>query len=1160
MNKKYIIGIWLTLTLLLQYNPTTAQDTKQVLGGGDGQLNIEMLPDGKYFVHRTTKQFYEEATIFTIKIGDIRHSSFGFTITDEAPVNKGTIQERSKVFSSTHRGQPFNIVLKFTYNTSNPDYFIMSLALDLTNIPAETSVSLGLAFDAYVNGWDGGAAVTVPDLGYNGIDIEKRLSPEEVQSLRLTGGMNTREEGSLIGFFTMGRPFDRAYSARYDKATSIQIVESTQNNLFKFGPYNNTGGSASEWDNGIGIAYDNIPAATITTIRHGLTFSNHLDGELDYKWNGSKNLIANTGDNINLNLKYTSYTSTQLSGVGFKVDFPGLKIAPSGYTQDGFTSGTEAYTPENEYYQLSNATIEASAKANITIPVIASQCGQWIIDGSTISETSHTLPLEAPATLTVRSPINLASNTTSICPESNLTFIVKLPEGITTHQDATINLSYTGATTKFTALPPTVTIPEGQNNASFTITSSATATDNTTLTVSLSAIQPEFITMGSNTAQTITISCNHLEPNYPEQAIWFGFADNDWFNLDNWANPADADLSTLEAAPGSRTKVFIPGLDYRGSQLNQDNPIKNFPILNEAQLPECDEITFFQGGQIGRIDLLKYNKAHVQLNFPADEATTGIPFNNPDQFYNFAKGYSTHELAAGRWHMLSMPIKGVVSGDFGYGGFPMTFMRKFDVLADGTGRFSEGDWSTSYTETTEPLNPGEGFIFYMYRKGTNFGEIYNADNGNSIDPRTGSTHSISGQPNYGLLQTASIIEFPTYDNPAKLNSHRIQKYESDKSTFYNIAVDETYRGAILDSYSEKTRSNEDFKLITEDFSYFAYAADREVLLGNPYISALDFNQFYQSHRTGATPRINNYYKIWDGEQFLTFDCENQTVIGGGETIPFTQYIAPMQSFIVKGSNPDNSQFNFTAETLSTVTPGNTSAQLRSNTNPNNCIRISAANQYTTTDAVIRQTKESSITYKEGEDISKLFSPSRSHSYVPEIYTQAGETALTLNSINNVSANIPIGVRLPASGTTTLKLTGMNNYNAGKIELIDGATQTTIADITNSSHFEHTFNNEAGGYQNGRFYLRITQSTTGIENNPTNKNIQVYEANKTIHVTSSPNDLIRQIRIYDIQGRTLYNNTSINTDIYQVKVPFEGQQILIIHITTENNVRRKPIKN
>ena len=432
----------------------------------------------------------------------------------------------------------------------------------------------------------------------------------------------------------------------------------------------------------------------------------------------------------------------------------------------------------------------------------------------------------------------------------------------------------------------------------------------------------------------------YLQSNCPQQAIWTGVIDNDWFDADNWANPAETHLPVLEASPGNCTKVFIPGRNYRGNQLSEDNPIKNFPILNEAQLPECDEITFFQGGQIGRIDLLKYNKARIQLNFLADESTTGVPYNDPAQFYNFAKGYSTDELAAGRWHMLSMPIKGVVSGDFGYGGFPMTFMRKFDVLADGTGRFTEGDWSTSYTETTEPLNPGEGFIFYMYKSGTNFGEIYNADNGNTIDPLTGATYSISGQPNYGLLSTASVMELPTYDNPEKLNSHRIQKYENGISSFYNIAVNEGYLGAIMDSYSEKTRSDEDFKLITEDFPYFAYAADREVLLGNPYMSALDFGQFYQSHRMGPTPRISNYYKIWDGAQFLTFDCESQTVIGGGGTIPFTQYIAPMQSFIVKGSNPNNFQFNFTAETLSTVTPANTSTQLRSNTNPDNFIRIS----------------------------------------------------------------------------------------------------------------------------------------------------------------------------------------------------------------------------
>ena len=172
-------------------------------------------------------------------------------------------------------------------------------------------------------------------------------------------------------------------------------------------------------------------------------------------------------------------------------------------------------------------------------------------------------------------------------------------------------------------------------------------------------------------------------------------------------------------------------------------------------------------------------------------------------------------------------------------------------------------------------------------------------------------------------------------------------------------------------------------------------------------------------------------------------------------------------------------------------------------------------------------------------------------YVPEVYTLVGDIALTRNSIDNVSANISIGIRVPASGTTTLRLTGMNNYNAEKIELVDGLTQMTIADVTNSSSFEHLFDNGNGGYQNGRFYLRIAQGSTGIDK-PIDETIQAYEANEVIHIISSPNDLIKQIYIYDIQGHILYNNTSINTDIYQVKAPFESQQILIVKVATENN--------
>jgi hypothetical protein len=404
----------------------------------------------------------------------------------------------------------------------------------------------------------------------------------------------------------------------------------------------------------------------------------------------------------------------------------------------------------------------------------------------------------------------------------------------------------------------------------------------------------------------------YLEEGCPAQALWTGTVDNDWFDSDNWVDPSVAayPLPALGSIPCASTKVYIPGSLYRGNDLDQVNPITHFPIFLEDQEPTCDEITFFQGGQLGGLELesLDYNKARVQLNFDRENSwIIAQPHNyDPDYFYNFSKGYSTQELSSSQWHMLSMPLSGIVSGDFAYGGFPMTFMRKFNIYNDED--FSTGDWSASYTSTDEPLVPGEGFAFYIYPSGGTFGSQYSG-NGTT---GTSSTSSFYGG-NYGLSQTASVMEFPTYDNTKKLQSHRIQSYNSGLSTFYEVATNEGHRGEIIGVSGTKTRSNADYQLNLGDYtvSVEVAAVPKEVLLGNPYIATLSFSQFYADNfgsNTGQGPYLEKAYRVWNGTSFSDYDGNT----GQSTTGDLTDYIPPMQGFFIKSRRSTFRNFRFSS--------------------------------------------------------------------------------------------------------------------------------------------------------------------------------------------------------------------------------------------------------
>ena len=683
----------------------------------------------------------------------------------------------------------------------------------------------------------------------------------------------------------------------------------------------------------------------------------------------------------------------------------------------------------------------------------------------------------------------------------------------------------------------------------------------------------------------------NLETGCPPEALWIGDVDGDWFDSDNWADPTvelwgNQTPPALGRIPGTCTTVYIPGSNYRGQKLTETNPIKNFPALLDGSNPVCKNIVFFQGGQLGRPDLLTYERAKVQLSLPWDGEvwTNAQPHNHGGNFfYNFAKGYSSPDLSYSRWHMLTIPMQGVVSGDLGYGGFPFTFMQKFDVSQTGAGRFgdehAEGNWSSPFTEVTEPFAPAEGLAFYAYSIADAVSFGYHSFGFNTYYKADEIPTSVYGEP-YGIFRTLGILDLPSYDHPTSLASRRIQEYDYNAapaqraSTFQILEAGHDEDGTPRSSFGQFTgttykvnRSERDYRFIIErdgDPSYYQYRVESNpdyVLIGNPYMSSLDFDAFALMNNNANTGFYREY-QIWNGSSFDSYVMSSGGSGSVSTTPGMTKYIPPMQGFFVKTrrSIPGfTATATFLAETMSTVTPRGTTVNLRSTSTDEdeNIIRISTEHGDKISRTLIAQREDASINFVEEEDITKLFSPSNMFSDVPEVYTMADKQSLSMNFINNVSATIAIGVRVPASGRTTLKLTGMNNYNADKIELVDGLTGAFIWDLTDLNEYSHTFDNDNSGYQSNRFFLRISQSTTGM--GEAIESIQVYSTESGIQVLSSPSDKIQQVYVYDLQGRVLHSNTSVDTDIHQITGSFESQ-VLVVKVVTEKNTKSVKIKN
>jgi len=624
-----------------------------------------------------------------------------------------------------------------------------------------------------------------------------------------------------------------------------------------------------------------------------------------------------------------------------------------------------------------------------------------------------------------------------------------------------------------------------------------------------------------------------------------------WHDKRNW---------TPNEIPSLCTDVYIPG------------DCSHYPLL--TQDAECNDIYFIQGGELGRPDLLKtYNKARVHLNLGLemtvqnsdDDLDLVLDSYNTEDRLLFSAGRST-PLDRERWYMLSSPLRNVVSGDFGFGGFPLAYMQKFGpITKDGT-NYPVGEWTDTYTSMKEPLSITEGFAYFVY--GYDSGSAANSlrnrgclESGN-INDFAYFPERVGG---YGLKEINGILELPFYEDRFQREAHRTQKYDGiNKSTFYYIA-DGTYPDAMynqivnrkIDEVARESANLGSYRFIAENrvsgnwqFANPVYhsgaglGSSTEFMVGNPYMSSLDMIEFYKDNSALLEPQ----FRIWDGTDFVSFDIN----VANNEILPTvpgeSDYIAPMQAFfLVTKTDYANQNIKFDVTKISKVRPFGTPANLRSGKEEENIIRIQASNNISVSHALIAGRENASHSYQKGEDIYKLFSPS---AQLPQVYTLADEIPLDMNFINpKGEITIPIGLKTDYRGMIHLTFSGMNNYfQASKIEFMD-VVGNKIIDITDEDSFTYSFNNQKEGISNGQFFLRFSSSATDISDVLLEDVISVYRNQSVLSISSTLLDPIQRIVIYDLQGKVLYNLDFLNTNFYTINTPTESS-LLIVQVTTK----------
>jgi len=524
----------------------------------------------------------------------------------------------------------------------------------------------------------------------------------------------------------------------------------------------------------------------------------------------------------------------------------------------------------------------------------------------------------------------------------------------------------------------------------------------------------------------------------------------------------------------------------------------------------------------------------------------------------YSASVSATPIERERWYMLSSPLKSVVTGDFDFGGFPLTFLKKFGPVVKDATNYPVGSWTTPYNTMIEPvtLDVTDGFAFYMYGYGDGSDE-----SGSFSDLNDLSYMPYRNGKNYGIKQINGILELPFFADSTNLYAHRTQAYNQPSSMFYYID-DGVNAPSDFNMFNGSTESiirntnKDNYRFAPETFNganwVFPAWVDHPItdlidgedfLVGNPYMSSIDMINFFIDNPSS----VDHSFYLWNGNYFDDYEIDTSTRTVTSTNPDNSPYISPLQGFFLtyKGTGP----VRFNVENISTVRPAASAFALRSDqeTTEENILRIKVENNSGFSYSVIGCKDNASNDFVRGEDVRKLFSPFND---VPEIYSLVEDIPVDINFING-NVIVPLGIKTGQTGDMQLTFTGMDNYfKIPKIELVDALLNKTF-DLTGKSSYVYPFNNTEKGILNRRFSLRMGNSITSlpdINNSPDNP--KVYSDSKGIYVVLS--EPVQKIEIYNFTGRKLYES---NLDAKFYPLPDNlANSPLIVRVITKNNVK------
>jgi hypothetical protein len=362
-----------------------------------------------------------------------------------------------------------------------------------------------------------------------------------------------------------------------------------------------------------------------------------------------------------------------------------------------------------------------------------------------------------------------------------------------------------------------------------------------------------------------------------------------------------------------------------------------------------------------------------------------------------------------------------------------------------------------------------------------------------------------------------------------------------------------------------------------DYSVAIYTT-KWSLIGNPYPSAIDAEKFininhfaspsvdvgalyFWTHNTppSNTPSAGGTYD-YTSNDYAVYTLSGATTTGakrpdGSHEDPPSGKIAACQSFFMKASGPGSVKFT------NDMRVSGSNNQFFKTTNTKELEKNRVWINLTNAKGAFKQTL---IGYIEGAtntwDINY------------DATTMNGNSFIDLYSINDAqklsiqgralpfedSDRIPLGYKTTVAGDFTIAIDHADGFFDNQPVYLEDKVTGSVTDLRAANY---TFTTAIGTFVD-RFTIAYTKKTLGTGDfESTEDNVLVSIKDKIIKVTATK-ETIKEVTIYDISGKLLYNKKKVGVAELQIPNLQSSNQVLLVKVTLDNDyvVTKKIIFN